>query len=116
MDTTKTVDIISTILSENAFAKFFPHPETWAAWFAFHRALYGLKMDENELEMFRQCTGRVSIRPMTRWRAPFRMAASAATRLLAMSSALFFAASEKCNRTMSFNLEEDVFIVLQNFA
>jgi hypothetical protein len=67
MDTTKTVDIISTILSDNAFAKFFPHPETWAAWFAFHRALYGLKMDENELEMFRQCTGRVTPRTGKGW-------------------------------------------------
>jgi len=67
MDTTKTVDIISTILSDNAFAKFFPRPETWAAWVVFHRALYGLEMDEDELAVFTQCTGRTTPRTGKGW-------------------------------------------------
>jgi hypothetical protein len=63
MDTAKNIDIISTVLSKKAFAKFFPHPETWAAWFVFHRALYGLEMGQGDLAVHTQCTGRSKPRP-----------------------------------------------------
>lgn len=67
MDTAENIDIVATILSDKAFAKFFPRPETWAAWVVFHRALYGLEMDEDELAVFTQCTGRTAPRTGKGW-------------------------------------------------
>ena len=31
---------------------------TWAAWFAFLRVMFGEKLSEADLELYRQCTGR----------------------------------------------------------
>lgn len=36
-------------------------PETWAAWRAFLKALFGLPMDDAEAEVFRTCTGRETL-------------------------------------------------------
>ncbi|MGY3137750.1 hypothetical protein ACVWZM_008432 [Bradyrhizobium sp. USDA 4501] len=40
------------------FAKFFPDPESWIAWRSFIAAAFGLPMSDEELAIYRQCTGR----------------------------------------------------------
>src|SRR5258707_15849462 len=39
------------------FARWFRDPATWAAWFSFLRALFGLAMGAGDLDIFRRCTG-----------------------------------------------------------
>jgi hypothetical protein len=36
----------------------FRDPATWAPWFSFLRVLFGLRLDEADLELFKTCTGR----------------------------------------------------------
>ena len=43
---------------ENLFASHFDNAESWVAWRAFFAVLFGLALDESQLELFRQCTGR----------------------------------------------------------
>ena len=53
-------DIIETTRSAALFKPWFRDPKTWAAWFSFLKALFGLKMTDADLTIFRQCTGRDS--------------------------------------------------------
>ena len=41
--------------------RFFQKSDTWARWFSFLRVLFGLELDEQDLELFRQCTGRSDV-------------------------------------------------------
>jgi hypothetical protein len=40
------------------FAPFFPDPESWLAWTALIGAAFGLPMDQDQLAIYRKCTGR----------------------------------------------------------
>src|SRR5260370_4012574 len=53
-------DIIETTRSAALFKPWFRDPKTWAAWFSFLKALFGLKMTYAHLTILRQCTGRDS--------------------------------------------------------
>jgi hypothetical protein len=50
--------ILDTMDDENLFAPHFDNAESWVAWRAFLAVLFGLALDESQLELFRQCTGR----------------------------------------------------------
>jgi hypothetical protein len=50
--------ILDAIRNEHLFAPAFKNLATWKAWLAFLCALFGLKLDDDELAIFRQCTGR----------------------------------------------------------
>src|SRR5215469_14148479 len=56
------LSIIDCIEDPNVWAPWFRDKRTWAAWFAFLRAMFGLRMNEAELDIFRQCTGRTAPR------------------------------------------------------
>ncbi len=58
--TKPTVTILDACNDPALFARWFKTPETWQAWFAFLRVLFGLLMDEQDVELFRRCTGRES--------------------------------------------------------
>jgi phage terminase large subunit-like protein len=51
------VTIFHAIQNPELFRPWFRDPVTWAAWFAFLRALFGLPMSEAERRMFETCTG-----------------------------------------------------------
>jgi hypothetical protein len=53
-------DIIESTRNSALFKPWFRDPKTFAAWFAFLRALFGLKMSDADLAIFRACTGRDS--------------------------------------------------------
>jgi len=55
--------IVGAFLNPGWFGPAFPKPETWSAWFVFLKALFGEPMDEDELVVFRQCTGLEAPRP-----------------------------------------------------
>ena len=50
--------ILDAMDDENLFASHFDNAESWVAWRAFLAVLFGLALDESQLELFRQCTGR----------------------------------------------------------
>jgi hypothetical protein len=52
------VSIIRATEDVHLFARWFKRRESWAAWFAFLRVLFGLPLGEGELETFHACTGR----------------------------------------------------------
>jgi hypothetical protein len=54
----KRITIIEACADDALFAGWFRKRETWAAWFAFLKVLFGLPLDARELETFRRCTGR----------------------------------------------------------
>ncbi|MEK1890736.1 MAG: hypothetical protein AAAB35_24870 [Phyllobacterium sp.] len=56
--TAPAFDILKACDDENLFAKWFRDKKTWAAWRAFLAALFGLEMDEEQLSLYRQHTGR----------------------------------------------------------
>jgi hypothetical protein len=50
--------IIDAINDGNLFAPWFRNRSTWASWFAFLTALFGLPLTAEQLELYRDCTGR----------------------------------------------------------
>ena len=52
------MNIIEAISDPAIFGSAFREPETWAAWRAFLAALFGLDMDDEQLAIYRECTGR----------------------------------------------------------
>jgi hypothetical protein len=47
------------VADKNLFARrWFKNPSTWSAWFAFLAALFALPMSDDQLAIYRQCTGR----------------------------------------------------------
>lgn len=52
------IDIIQACADPKLFGPWFKNRESWAAWFVFLRALFGLPMDAQELSIFHQLTGR----------------------------------------------------------
>jgi hypothetical protein len=57
------LSIIDACLDPDLFAPWFREIETWAAWFCFLKALFGLALDEGELALFQDCTGRAAPSP-----------------------------------------------------
>ena len=57
---TKTTTIVDAIRHKQLFGSLpaFSSLETWIAWLSWLKAIYALPMDENELGIYRQCTGR----------------------------------------------------------
>jgi hypothetical protein len=54
----RTISLLQAIDDRNLFAPWFRDRSTWASWFVFLRALFGLPLASHELPLFRQCTGR----------------------------------------------------------
>ena len=52
------MNLLEAIDDPQLFAPWFRDPSTWRAWRAFLAALFGLPMTEEELEVYRTCTGR----------------------------------------------------------
>jgi hypothetical protein len=52
------ISIIEAVGDPALFAPWFKDPETWRAWFGFLKVLFGLDLDEADLALFRECTGR----------------------------------------------------------
>lgn len=52
------MNIIEVIEDVDLLGKLFPEKESWSGWFAFLKALFALEMNDEELELYRQCTGR----------------------------------------------------------
>src|SRR6186997_2497908 len=52
------ISLIEATQDENLFKPWFRKRETWESWFVFLRALFGEKMNADELAIYRQCTGR----------------------------------------------------------
>ena len=55
--------IIDACEDPKIFAPWFKDRATWAAWFVFLRAMFGLGLDADGLAIFRACTGRSEPRP-----------------------------------------------------
>jgi hypothetical protein len=54
----RPANIIEAVTSPEWWGPWFPKPESWAAWRSFWKAIFALEMDERELAIFRECTGR----------------------------------------------------------
>jgi len=54
------MDILTAIGDANLFAPWFRDPTTWAAWRSFLAALFALPMDEEQLGVYREHTGRTA--------------------------------------------------------
>ena len=54
----KAHNIIRAIFDPRLFKPWFRNPDTWTAWHAFMKALFGLPMNEDDLAVYQQCTGR----------------------------------------------------------
>src|SRR5205085_9409472 len=52
------VNIIQAIDDPRVFGRYFADNNTWAAWRAFHKALFGIRLDKSEHRLFHKCTGR----------------------------------------------------------
>ena len=52
------MNLLAAVDDPQLFAPWFRDPSTWRAWRAFLAALFGLPMTEEELEVYRTCTGR----------------------------------------------------------
>jgi hypothetical protein len=50
--------LIDAIRHGELFARFFPQLDSWRAWLTVLRSIFGLPLDQEELELFRRCTGR----------------------------------------------------------
>jgi hypothetical protein len=58
VEASSVFSIIDVTNDPALFGSWFKDRASWAAWFTFLRALFGLELDEAGLELFRQCTGR----------------------------------------------------------
>src|ERR1039458_7246855 len=54
------VTILDAIADQNLFASWFRDKATWAAWRAFLAALFALRMSNEQLAIYHQCTGRTA--------------------------------------------------------
>jgi hypothetical protein len=56
----KQVTIIDAIKSPRIFGPLFPNLTSWFSWTVFLKSVFGLPMNERELEVFRNCTNRTN--------------------------------------------------------
>src|SRR5512143_308486 len=52
------ISILDAVDSPQLFRGWFKNAATWTAWRSFLKALFGLPMSEDDLAIFKQCTGR----------------------------------------------------------
>ena len=52
-----TTSILDTIAHPALFGPWFKKPATWAAWRVFLSVLFGLPIADDDLDLFRRCTG-----------------------------------------------------------
>lgn len=57
------ITIIEACQDPQIFGPWFKDRETWTAWFAFLKVVFGLPLEPAELEIYRRCTGRKSPLP-----------------------------------------------------
>ena len=55
------MNILQAAADPRVFAPAFSHRDSWAAWFAFLAALFGLPMDVEQRAIYRECTGRTDL-------------------------------------------------------
>jgi len=55
---TESFSVLDAIADPHLFGPWFRDDATWAAWFAFLAALFGLPMTTEQLAVYRECTGR----------------------------------------------------------
>ncbi len=53
-----SITILRAIRDPKLFKPWFKNPDSWSAWYAFLKALFALPMVEEDLAVYRQCTGR----------------------------------------------------------
>ena len=58
MNPRRALTILDALADHKLFARWFRHPNSWAAWRVFLAALFALPMTEDQLATYRQCTGR----------------------------------------------------------
>jgi hypothetical protein len=58
---TGAVNIVSSMSLGGMFARWFKKPETWSAWLAFLKAMFGLELSDSERAIYQQCTGRTDL-------------------------------------------------------
>jgi hypothetical protein len=63
VSTKPPITIIDAISDPDIFGAWFKDARTWAAWFAFLKVMFGLRLDDAELAIFRECTGRSAPSP-----------------------------------------------------
>lgn len=51
------MDVIEAITSKQLFRDYFGELDSWANWLIVYKALFGMKLTDPELEIYRQCTG-----------------------------------------------------------
>jgi hypothetical protein len=56
--TAATTTILRAIWDPKLFKAWFRDPASWSAWFAFLKALFALPLSEEDLAVYRRCTGR----------------------------------------------------------
>jgi len=54
----KQIDIIQAIRDRRLFGGLFKSLDTWRAWIVFLKSIFGLSMDQAEIEIYRRCTNR----------------------------------------------------------
>jgi hypothetical protein len=59
----KQLSILDVCNDPNIFGPWFKDRKTWVAWFAFLKTIYGIPLDDAELAIFQECTGRSSPLP-----------------------------------------------------
>jgi hypothetical protein len=59
------ITILDAIASPEIWGGWFRNPKTWAPWRTFLSVLFGLPLDDAELDLFQQCTGRRQPPPAT---------------------------------------------------
>jgi hypothetical protein len=52
------ITIIDACTDPDIFGPWFQDRQSWAAWFCFLKVMFGLPLDDDELALFRKCTGR----------------------------------------------------------
>lgn len=53
-----SLSILDAVADDNLFGRWFRDRATWQAWFAFLATIFALPMSDEQLELFRECTGR----------------------------------------------------------
>src|SRR5262249_60801492 len=54
----RQIDIIQAIRDRRLFGGLFKSIDTWRAWIVFLKSIFGLPMDQAEIELYCRCTGR----------------------------------------------------------
>jgi len=58
LSSTAMVTILDAMRDQHLFARWFRDPKTWVFWTTYLAALFGLPLTADDIERFRQCTGR----------------------------------------------------------